>query len=194
MNIVKLRGIIKDIKPSHNVGDIEYDKANLIVSRDGTREDIITLKFKKFSNTFQEDDTISIIGNVRSYSKQINGKNKVDVYVFTYFDKNEDDVINEFDIDGRICKINDLRVLENGKSCIHFIIANNLNVSNDSQKLNSYLPCVAWGNEAKELSAKSVNDVIHIKGEIHSRIYKKVIGENDFEYRTAHELVVTELL
>lgn len=194
MNIVKLRGIIKDIKPSHNVGDIEYDKANLIVSRDGTREDIITLKFKKFSNTFQEDDTISIIGNVRSYSKQINGKNKVDVYVFTYFDKNEDDVINEFDIDGRICKINDLRVLENGKSCIHFIIANNLNVSNDSQKLNSYLPCVAWGNEAKELSAKSVNDVIHIKGEIHSRIYKKMIGENDFEYRTAHELVVTELL
>ena len=194
MNIVKLRGIIKDIKPSHNVGDIEYDKANLIVSRDGTREDIITLKFKKFSNTFQEDDTISIIGNVRSYSKQINGKNKVDVYVFTYFDKNEDDVINEFDIDGRICKINDLRVLENGKSCIHFIIANNLNVSNDSQKLNSYLPCVAWGNEAKELSTKSVNDIIHIKGEIHSRIYKKMIGENDFEYRTAHELVVTELL
>ena len=194
MNTVKLRGIIKDIKPSHNVGDIEYDKANLIVSRDGTKEDVITLKFKKFSNTFQEDDAISITGNVRSYSKQVNGKNKVDVYVFTYFDKNEDGVINEFDIDGRICKINDLRVLENGKSCIHFIIANNLNVSNDNQKLNSYLPCVAWGNEAKELSTKSVNDIIHIKGEIHSRIYKKMIGENDFEYRTAHELVVTELL
>lgn len=195
MNTIKLAGILKDIKPSHNVGDIEYDKANLIVLReDGKKEDVITLKFKRFANKFKEDDKISIVGNVRSYSKQLNGKNKVDVYVFTYFDTNNDEINNQFDVDGRICKMDELRVLDNGKSCIHFILANNLSVSGDNQKLNSYLPCVAWGSEAKEIGNKSVNDVVHIKGELHSRIYKKRFDDGDFEYRTAHELVVTEIV
>lgn len=194
MNAIKLKGVLKNIKHSHTIGDVDYDSADLIVPRDNGKEDIVTLKFKSLSNTYKEDTQISIVGNVRSYSKQLNGKNKVSVYVFTYFDENEEEIVNECELDGRICKIDEMRTLSNGKHCIHFILANNLSVSGETQKLNSYLPCVAWGNEAKAMSQKGVNDVIHIKGELHSRIYKKMLGENDYEYRTAHEIVVTEIL
>ena len=40
MNKIQLSGIIKDIKYSHNIQDIEYYKANLLVPRDNGKEDI----------------------------------------------------------------------------------------------------------------------------------------------------------
>ena len=48
-------------------------------------------------------------------------KNKVDLYVFTYFDTpeldtNDQEVINEFELDGRICKIDTLRTTSDGKT------------------------------------------------------------------------------
>ena len=48
-------------------------------------------------------------------------------------------------------------------------------VDNDAQKLNSYLPCIAWGNTAKLVSKLKVNDQIEIHGELHSREYTKTL-------------------
>lgn len=195
MNNVKLKGILRDIEHSHSIGDIEYDKADLIVQRENGIDDIISLRFKKFSNTYKDGDTVSLVGNVRSYSKQLNdGKNKVDIYVFTYFDSPEDDdITNSVVVDGRICKIEDVRILPNGKKNIHFIVANNL-VTSDGKKLNSYLPCIAWGKTAQEISNMRVNDFIQISGKLQSREYKKYIAEDDFEIRIAHEVYVDSVL
>ena len=195
MNNVKLKGILRDVEHSHTIGDIEYDKADLIVQRENGIEDIISLRFKKFSNTHKDGDTLSIVGNVRSYSKQLSdGKNKVDIYVFTYFDTPEDDgVNNNFVIDGRICKIEEIRTMPNGKKNIHFIIANNL-VTGDGKKLNSYLPCIAWGKTANEISSMHVNDFVQISGKLQSREYKKYISDDDFEIRVAHELYVDSIV
>ena len=49
MNNINLKGILKNIQYSHNIGDIEYDKATLLVARDNGKEDLIELKFKRFS-------------------------------------------------------------------------------------------------------------------------------------------------
>ena len=194
MNEIKLCGTIRNIEYSHSIGDIDYDKANLIVQRENGIDDIVSLRFKKFSNTYKDGDTVSLIGNVRSYSKQLlDGKNKVDIYVFTYFDSpEEDDVTNSFVIDGRICKIEGVRILPNGKKNIHFIVANNL-VTGDGKKLNSYLPCIAWGKTAQEISNMRVNDIVQISGKLQSREYKKYISDDDFEIRIAHELYVDSI-
>lgn len=194
MNEIKLCGTIRNIEYSHSIGDIDYDKANLIVQRENGIDDIVSLRFKKFSNTYKDGDTVSLTGNVRSYSKQLlDGKNKVDIYVFTYFDSpEEDDVTNSFVIDGRICKIEGVRILPNGKKNIHFIVANNL-VTGDGKKLNSYLPCIAWGKTAQEISNMHVNDIVQISGKLQSREYKKYISDDDFEIRIAHELYVDSI-
>lgn len=192
MNKINLRGLIRNIRPSHKIKDIEYDQADLISTRSNGRDDIITIKFKRFSNKYKEGDLIELSGNIRSYSQKLNtGRNKVNLYVFTYFDLPQDDeVANHFDIDGRICKIEDIRFTRDGKKNIHFILANNLILDESNQKLNSYLPCIAWGRVAENLSKLSVNDKICIHGELHSREYKKMLNENDFEFRVAHELVI----
>ena len=119
------------------------------------------------------------------------------MYIFTYFDPaelNEDDteIINKFEIDGRICKMEELRKTKDGKSAIHFILANNLIIEETNQKLNSYLPCIAWGKLAKEIAQLKVNDRIEVVGELHSREYKKIIDQEsgEFEFRIAHECVI----
>lgn len=191
MNKIILKGLITNIKPSHKIKDIEYDQADLIVPRKDGKEDVIALKFKKFSNRYSSDTSIELTGNVRSYSQKLDsGKNKVSLYVFTYFDLPETEDINSLCMDGRICKIDDIRKTRNGKTNIHLILANNLIVEETNQKLNSYLPCIAWGNVAKDLAKLSVNTKISINGELHSREYKKMIDDSNFEIRVAHECLI----
>ena len=193
MNEIKLKGFIRDISRSHSIGDIEYDKANFVVNRDGLYDDVLSLRFKRFSNTYKDGDEIKLLGNIRSYSSHLeDGKNKVEVYVFTYFDSPEDleDSTNEVTLDGRICKLDGIRILNNGKKNIHFIIANNLDIGDNGKKLNSYIPCVAWGKNAKAISRLKVNDKIKLYGRLQSREYKKFISENEYEIRVAHEVYV----
>lgn len=194
MNEIKLCGIIKNIQPSHIIEGVQYNKANLIVPRNNGQEDIINLRFKSFSNPYKDNDKVDLIGNIRSYSYKVDEtKNRVIVYVFTYFDKIEpgEVITNVAEVDGRICKINELRTTKNGKHNIHFILANNLHSQDNQKRLNSYIPCIAWGAVAKELQKYSVNTQLKVTGELHSREHKKLLNNGEMEIRIAHELVVT---
>ena len=142
---------------------------------------------------------MSFSGNIRSYSAKLDsGKNKVELYVFTYFDQpdldeNDHEYSNFLELDGRICKIDALRKTRNNKTNIHLILANNLIVSDGSKKLNSYVPCVAWGSIAERLSELHIDSQIRITGELHSREYKKTFPDGTFEFRVAHEVEITSL-
>lgn len=198
MNSIILKGLFTNIQPSHEINDIEFCKANMLVKRTDGKEDVINLRFKKFSNPYKDNQEITLSGNLRSYSTKLDtGKNKVELYVFTYFDQpelneNDQEDINLLNLTGRICKIDDLRVTRTGKHNIHLILANNLIVSDGAKKLNSYIPCIAWGNTAVELSKLPVNTRVSVKGALHSREYKKYLTDETFEIRVAHECVIDE--
>ena len=193
MNKITLKGFIRNIEYSHNIQDIEFCKAELISQQENGKENIINLKFKRFSNPYKNGQEISLLGNIRTYSQKLADKNKVEVYVFTYFDLAEDESINnEVLLDGRICKKGLLRKTQKGKDVIDFIIANNLKT--DSQSLNCYIPCVAWGKQAKQIDKLDIGSYLEIKGELRSREYKKKISEDDFEIKVAHELNINEIL
>ena len=195
MNEIYLSGTIKDIEPSHEIDTISFSKAKLITKRDNGQEDVINLRFKSFSNKYNNGDTIRISGNVRSYSQKVGpDKNKVTIYVFTYFDDVDEQLSNNIvKIDGRICKLNDIRHNRSGKDNIHFIVANNLVSGEGSRRLNSYIPCIAWGTVAKQISELSVSTRVMIDGELHSREHKKVYPDGTVEFRVAHELLVKDL-
>lgn len=194
MNNVYLSGIIKDIKESHTIGSTIFNKAKIITKRPNGQEDVIDLKFKSLSNKYKDNDEITLIGNVRSYSEKQDNSSKVSIYVFTYFDIPTEvltDTNNMCEIDGRICKINPIRNTKDKKQNIHFIVANN--ISNDGGKrLSSYIPCIAWGNVARDLENLSVNTKVKLIGELHSREHKKFFKDGTFELRVAHELLVKE--
>lgn len=198
MNKVILKGTIRNISPSHKIGDVEYYKAEIITKRDPGKEDLLCLCFKKFSCPYSDGDEVELVANARSYSTTSkNGKNHVNIYYYTYFDKPtsddcQEEYNNHFEIDGNICKINPLYTNENGKHSIQFILANNISTNNGS-KINSYLPCIALGKLAREISKLSVGDKVLCIGECHSRYYKTKIDENDYEIRVAHEMFITKI-
>lgn len=199
MNEIVLRGIIRDIQYSHTVGNVEYDKANLIVRRNDGKEDIISLKFKRYSNRYRENDYVELIGNVRSYSTKLpNGKNKVEIYVFTYFDlpiDYPDDVTNQFVIQGRVCKTNPIHITQTGKQNLQFILANNIITGHEnSKKINNYIPIVCWGNNAELASKLNINDEVVVKGELHSRVYTKTLDDGSSDIRVATEGILLDLL
>ena len=194
MNEVKLKGIIRNIQYSHNIGDITYDKAELIVNRSNGQEDLINIKFKRFSNLNMENDEVALKGNIRTFTDKVDDKNVVQQYVFTYFDESEfvsETSTNEVTIDGEICKLNDMQVLSNGKHLVRFVILNKIEKSNTS--LNSYIHCVAFGRLAKIVSTFKVGDNVIINGELHSHTYKKSVSEDNFELRLTHEVFVTDI-
>lgn len=189
MNKINLRGYLRDIEHSHNIGDIEYEKANLICpNTSGRDDDIISLKYKKYSNKYKEGDFIELEGNLRSYSTSKDGKNTVQIYVFTYFDLPEVISANNTEIDGRICKIEPLRSTQYNKQYLHFTLANN--IFTKDKKINNYIPCICYNELAEELAKYTVNTKIMLEGEFHSHCYKKYLTDTEFEYRIAHELLV----
>ena len=177
MNTIRLKGVLRDIQDSHTINDIEFSKAHLVVPKDNGQEDILNIRFKKYSNPYGEDQEITLSGNVRSYSSKLDsGKNKVELYVFTYFDQpdlneNDQEYTNFLELDGRICKIDELRTTKTGKK-------------------NSYIPCIAWGHVAEQFANMPVNTQVTVTGSLHSRDYKKYFPDGSFEFRVAHEVEI----
>ena len=110
-------------------------------------------------------------------------------YVFTYFDKPEEISNNLLNLDGRICKIDTLRYSKSGVPYVHFILANNI-FTNDGKKINSYIPCICYSENANKIISLGVSAKIKIVGEFHSHTYKKTLDNGEIEFRVAHEATV----
>lgn len=194
MNDIILKGYIKDIKPSHTIQAIEFEQAKLIVPRNNGVEDTLNIKFKKYSNKYKENDVVSLRGNIRSYSYKVaEDRNKVNIYVFTYFDTPEEDenISNRVILDGRICKIAELRHTKSDRDNLHLIIANNIISEDTSKRLNSYIPCIAWNTLARKISKLPVNTKIKIEGTLQSREHKQLQDDGEYKICVTHEVRIS---
>lgn len=195
MNTITLKGIIKDIEYSHTINDVEFYKANVVTAPNNGIEYIVPIKFKRFSNKHQNNEPITLTGNLRSYSTKVDDKNRVQIYVFTYMDEVEEtDKTNYFELDGRICKKQPINIdAKSGKCSISFIVANNIFIEGTQKHLNSYLPCIAYGKNAKEISGLPIGTKVELYGHIRSRQYRKTTTDNSYDVHVTHELIVTDM-
>lgn len=201
MNDIFLRGILTDIKHSHTSKNIDYDKARLIVTNTNGDQSSIDLIFKHFQNHYDDGDEVTLCGNIRTLTKrQKGGKNRIFVYVYTYFDTVSEETLQEsalsgrddyFNLEGVICKLGELRTFSSGRCNIQFTVGNTLDKGNG--QLNNYIPCIAWGKWAKTVSKLNIGDKVLVVGELKSHEYKKYLGKNELEIRVAHEAVIEDL-
>ena len=64
---------------------------------------------------------------------------------------------------------------------------------NRSYNKSDYLPCIAWGRNAKFVSNLNVGDKLSMIGRIQSRVYQKKIGEELVE-KVAYEISLSKIL
>ena len=137
-------------------------------------------------------DRVVIRGQFRSYNNFTNVGNRL---ILTVFVKDlereggeEERNLNSICLNGYICKKPVYRTTPFGREIADILLA-----VNRSYNKSDYIPCIAWGRNAKFAECLDVGDHVMVKGRIQSREYQKRLSETEVESKTAFEVSVSRL-
>lgn len=134
-------------------------------------------------------DEINIIGQLRSYNRIVDGKSKLILMIFAQaFLEEKPKNPNEIFLNGYICKPTNYRTTPLNREIADLLIA----VNRDYKK-SDYVPCIAWGRNARFVKEIKVGDKISLCGRIQSREYQKKLSETETKTMTAYEVSISSL-
>ena len=136
---------------------------------------------------------VSVTGQFRSYNKHDGERNHLVLSVFAremeFLDNdNEDFYANKISLDGYICKEPTYRKTPLGREIADFLLAVNRQYGK-----SDYIPCIAWGRNARYVVGLDVGTHVFTHGRIQSRKYEKRVSPDKVESRTAYEVSVSSL-
>ena len=184
--------VVSEPKFSHEVYNEGFYEFNLKVSRLSIAHDIIpvTISERLMSiNKIKVGSKISGNGQFRSYNKLEDGKSKLLLTVFLReimpFDENVNP--NVIEINGFVCKEPVFRTTPFNREISDVLLAVNI-----SYNKSDYLPCIAWGRNARFVRDFKVGDRVSVTGRIQSREYQKKIGD-EVVTRVAFEVSLNKI-
>ena len=195
-NKVQLCGrVASEPKYSHEVYEEMFYTFMLDTPRlSETNDKIIVTISEKFlaGEGLNIGDKVEIEGQFRSYNNFTNVGNRL---ILTVFVKNvrrlmgeDEENVNSIYLNGYICKEPVYRTTPFGREIADILIA-----VNRSYNKSDYIPCIAWGRNAKYAQTLNIGDNIIVRGRIQSRDYQKKISESEIETKTAYEVSVSRL-
>lgn len=179
---------------SHEVYEESFYTFMLDTPRLSEVRDVIRITVsEKFlaGDGIQVGDKVRISGQFRSYNNFSNVGNRLILTVFVKdIEKTEEEEENSNSIylNGYICKQPVYRTTPFGREIADILLA-----VNRSYNKSDYIPCIAWGRNAKYAETLKIGDNVIIKGRIQSREYQKKISETEVESKTAFEVSVAKL-
>ena len=132
-------------------------------------------------------DRISLVGQVRTYNRVVDGKSRLFVVFFALETADYTDYINEIELTGFFCKPPVHRTTPLGRDICDAQIA----VNRDRQK-SDYIPLIIWGRTARLISRLDVGAHVNVKGRLQSRVYQKQTEQGVVE-KTAYEVSVNRI-
>lgn len=138
-------------------------------------------------------DLLLIEGQFRSYNNFSDTGNRLMLTVFAkevtrIEDLNELSNPNQIYLSGYICKPPVYRTTP-----FHREIADILLAVNRFYNKSDYIPCIAWGRNAKYAEGLAVGTHLKIWGRIQSRDYQKRIDDENFIIKTAYEISISKM-
>lgn len=146
-----------------------------------------------WNQEFEPDDLVEIMGQIRTYNEEQDGRNKLNVVIFAREFKRCDDESrieheNRINLEGFICKRPIGRISPLGREICDIMLA-----VNRMYNKSDYIPCIAWGRNAGFASSLAVGTKISITGRIQSREYRKRDSEGNITAKTAYEVSILKL-
>lgn len=199
-NMVKVVGkVISEQVFSHEMYGEKFYIFNLEVPRLSSSVDILPVTISErllFNIDIDLGDYVIIEGQLRSYNRYVDTNNKLVLTIFarelSIPDEEElQDVLrkpNEIYLDGYICKNPVYRTTPFGREITDMLIA-----VNRPYNKSDYIPCIAWGRNARFCESLVVGDHIRLWGRIQSREYQKKLHNGDIETKTAFEVSLSKL-
>ena len=137
-------------------------------------------------------ELLEISGQIRTYNREVDGRSKMEVTVFTrrmeYCSDEEFEYENHVAIEGFICKAPVRRTSPLGREICDLMVA-----VNRMYNKSDYIPTIAWGRNAIYSGQLQVGDKIAVEGRIQSREYRKYNDEGEPITKTAYEVSVIRM-
>lgn len=194
-NSITLIGTLQeDFSFHHEQHNEEFLSSKISIKRHSGVEDILILlvpKDKLAILDLHKNDRVYVEGQIRTYNKHIGEHSSLSMYVFVLdiVKEPEKSDLNEFEMQGFICKKPIFRTTRNGRDITNLLIA----VNRDFHK-TSYIPCIAWGIYARKSSNYLVGTSVICSGRMQSRAYIKC-DENGTEIQnTTYELSLNSII
>lgn len=142
-------------------------------------------------------DNLVVEGQLRSYNRYVNGSNKLVLTVFArdaYVPSTEEELHellkrpNEIYLDGYICKQPVYRTTPFGREITDLLLA-----VNRPYNKSDYIPCIAWGRNARFCEKLQIGDHIRLWGRVQSREYQKKTEDGQVLNKVAFEVSISKL-
>ncbi|HHT50466.1 MAG TPA: single-stranded DNA-binding protein [Eubacteriaceae bacterium] len=196
-NKVILEGRIKkDLEYSHSIYGEGFYNTYLEIPRLSENKDIlpITISERLIEGlNIGKDDYVFIEGQLRSYNKTVNGNNRLILITFVkeirILDldcelKNP----NQIFLDGFICKKPIYRSTPFGREITDLLIA-----VNRPYNKSDYIPCIAWGRNARFAEKLNIGQRMKLWGRIQSREYQKKTPQGEILNKIAYEVSISKM-
>ncbi len=191
--------VVSEFTFSHEVFGEGFYIANVSVNRLSDMVDVIPLMISERLIDVTKDyrgRKIEVSGQFRSYNRHEGVKNKLVLSIFVRELRFiEDDEVpeeqsksNQIFLDGYVCKPPIYRKTPLGREIADILVA-----VNRPYGKSDYIPCIAWGRNARFAGGLEVGSHLQICGRVQSREYTKKIGEEEVEKRVAYEVSVSKI-
>lgn len=200
-SVVLVGKVTKEKVFSHEIYGEKFYTFDLSVSRLSGNADIIPVTISE--RLFKEEELVlekkvKIKGQFRSYNSYENDRNRLILTVFAkdiifLDDENEivaskDFISNEVTLIGFVCKPPIFRETPFGREITDLLLA-----VNRAYNKSDYIPCIAWGRNARFCAKMAVGIEVKITGRVQSRPYEKKYEDGTIEQRMAYEVSVGNL-
>ena len=134
--------------------------------------------------------TVCALGQFRSYNKLEGGRSRLMLTVFVreIVDMAPSRNPNSIVLSGYICKPPVYRTTPFNREIADLLIA-----VNRAYNKSDYIPCIAWGRNARFVQNLKVGDRVALSGRIQSREYQKRLSETEAVTMTAYEVSISKL-
>ena len=196
-NTVEVAGeVVTEPKYSHETFGERFYIFSISVKRLSGMLDIIPVTISERAINISEirvGKRFKIYGQFRSFNKHMEHERRLILSVFARdimeLDDNQLDVNENYSfLDGYVCKEAIYRKTPLGREIADLLVA-----VNRSYGKSDYIPCIAWGRNARYASDLDVGTHIKVFGRIQSREYTKRISETESEQRMAYEVSVSSI-
>lgn len=192
-NVVTMTGtLFEDAAYAYTSYDEKFYTATLQVKRAGSDNSDylpITVSEKLIDVTaLTAGTTVTITGQFRSFNK-IDEETQRRHLILSVFCRDiviaDDDAVhvNSITFSGYICKEPKFRKTPKGREITDLLVA-----VNRSYGRTDYIPCIAWGRNAKFASGMEVGTHLDLAGRIQSREYSKKVDEDTYVKKTVYEV------
>ena len=179
---------------SHETFGEGFYELKLAVLRLSDKEDIIPIIVSEkllTDNKFAVGNIVRIKGQFRSYNQNDGEKSKLILTVFVreVLENLDEDVNpNIIEITGYICKPPIYRTTPFKREICDILVA-----VNRAYNKSDYLPCIAWGRNARFIKNIEIGAKLFIVGRIQSREYQKKYDNGEVENKIAYEISITRI-